>query len=191
MASQVRRKVGIKLLRIIAGCSLIAVHAMGANSNKRKDTEQADFADSVDEETSAFVPLTAHEAQLWRKRNPMDSPWRIVSLQACVGGVLTVLVALLTAQLPVVESVAYGVACVVLPGAVFAYGLRKTAFAARMQLARFFVWELVKLMLTVAMLLLSLKAVNGLNWLALLGGFVVTMKVAWLAAWWPKRKTSL
>lgn len=164
---------------------------MGANSNKRKDTEQADVADSASEETSAFVPLTAHEAQLWRKRNPMESPWRIVGLQACVGTVLTVLVALLIPRASVVESVAYGVACAVLPGAVFAYGLRKTALAARMQLARFFVWELVKIMLTVAMLLLSLKVVSGLNWLALLGGFVVTMKVAWLAVWRPKRKTSL
>ena len=47
----------------------------------------------------------------------------------------------------------------------------------------FFVWELVKIALTVAMLMAAPKLILQLNWLALLAGFVVTMKVYWLAVW--------
>jgi ATP synthase protein I len=44
-----------------------------------------------------------------------------------------------------------------------------------------FVWELVKIVLTVALLLVAPKVVAELSWLALVAGFVVTMKVYWLA----------
>ena len=47
----------------------------------------------------------------------------------------------------------------------------------------FFVWELVKIVLTVAMLLAAPRLVSQLNWLALLAGFVVTMKVYWVVMW--------
>jgi ATP synthase protein I len=45
------------------------------------------------------------------------------------------------------------------------------------------VWELVKIALTVVILLAAPKLVPHLSWLALLAGFVVTMKVYWVAAW--------
>jgi len=72
---------------------------------------------------------------------------------------------------------------VVVPGVVFARALArqmrlKQAGAA---LAALFVWELVKIVLTVALLLVAPKVVAGLSWLALVAGFVVTMKVYWLA----------
>ena len=53
----------------------------------------------------------------------------------------------------------------------------------------FFVWELVKIAITVAMLFAAPRLVSGLNWLALLAGFVVTMKVVWVALLFrPKRQ---
>ena len=56
----------------------------------------------------------------------------------------------------------------------------------------FFVWEMVKILLTVAMLFAAPRLILNLNWLALLAGFVVTMKVYWVAMWLrPGRKKSL
>ena len=48
-------------------------------------------------------------------------------------------------------------------------------------LAGLFVWELVKIILTVALLLVAPKVISQLSWLSLVAGFVVTMKVYWLA----------
>jgi ATP synthase protein I len=48
-------------------------------------------------------------------------------------------------------------------------------------MARFFVWELAKLVLTVAMLAAAPRLVKDLSWLALLVGMVVTMKTYWVA----------
>jgi ATP synthase protein I len=44
-----------------------------------------------------------------------------------------------------------------------------------------FFWELVKIILTVALLLVAPKVISNLSWLALVAGFVVTIKVYWLA----------
>ena len=44
----------------------------------------------------------------------------------------------------------------------------------------FFVWELVKIALTIAMLFAAPRVVPGLSWLALLAGFVVPIQVYWL-----------
>jgi len=44
-----------------------------------------------------------------------------------------------------------------------------------------FFWELVKIILTVALLLVAPKVISNLSWLALVAGFVVTTKVYWLA----------
>jgi ATP synthase protein I len=53
------------------------------------------------------------------------------------------------------------------------------------------VWELVKIVLTVALLLAAPKVISDLSWLALVAGFVVTMKVYWLAMalGWMQRKS--
>jgi len=42
-------------------------------------------------------------------------------------------------------------------------------------------WELVKIVLTVAMLAAAPRLVPGLSWLALLAGMVITMKTYWIA----------
>ncbi len=45
----------------------------------------------------------------------------------------------------------------------------------------FFVWEMAKVGLTVAMLFAAPRVVTDLSWPAMLAGLVVTMKVYWLA----------
>lgn len=130
-----------------------------------------------------FKPLTAQEAADWRARHPAVSPWRVLGLQALVGLGLVGVVAALTRQLPLAASVAWGVFSVWLPALVFARALSRQMRQGRAgsALAGLFVWELVKIVLTVALLLLAPRVVAELNWLALLAGFVLTLKMYWLA----------
>ncbi len=158
----------------------------------REGTESADDGLEPD-----FKPLTPEQAAAWRQRNPVSSPWRVLGLQLLVGMAVAVLTGVVSGQLRLAASVAWGVVSVVVPGVVFARALArqmrlKQAGAA---LAGLFVWELVKIVLTVALLLVAPKVIAGLSWLALVAGFVVTMKVYWLAmamqfaSGRPRRKT--
>ncbi len=141
----------------------------------------------------AFEPLTRGEAQALRQRQPQISPWRVVGWQALVG-----LLAALTAWVGTQDSAigwfaGYGALAVVIPAALFAHGLvrQRGAANAGSALAGFFVWEMVKIALTMVMLVAAPRLVLHLNWLALLAGFVLTMKVYWVAVWLrPARKDS-
>jgi ATP synthase protein I len=145
---------------------------------------QPAYADEADVAAEAdFKPLSAEEARLWREKNPPLSPWRIVAWQLVVGVLATVLAWLLSGRVEVAGSVGYGALAVILPAAILARGLARQRSAAGAALAGFFVWELVKIALTVAMLLAAPKLVPHLSWLALLAGFVVATKVYWVAMW--------
>ncbi len=150
----------------------------------------ADSADGGLE--SDFKPLTPEQAAAWRQRNPVSSPWRVLVLQLLVGMAVAVLTALVSGQFRLAASVAWGVLSVVVPGVVFARALARQVRLeqAGAALAGLFVWELVKIVLTVALLLAAPRVVEGLSWLALVAGFVVTMKVYWLAMalGWMRRK---
>ena len=139
--------------------------------------------DSADEGLEPdFKPLDAQQAQAWRARQVVVSPWRVLLMQALVGALISVLAAVLGGR-DVALSVGWGVLAVVLPAAVFA-----RALARQMQLRQagaalvgLFVWEGVKVTLTVVLLLVAPQVVKNLDWLALQAGFVVTIKVYWLA----------
>ena len=139
-----------------------------------------------------FKPLTAEEARQWRFDNPTVSPWWVVVCQLVVG-IALVLVSLGWGGKVVGVSVAYGVLAVVLPAALMVRGLQRQAAVAQSGAAMlgFMVWELVKVVLTVAMLLAAPKLVSPLNWLALVAGFVVTIQVYWVAAWLRPRRRVL
>lgn len=148
------------------------------NSQKEPDQDRADG--QADPE---HKPMTAQEALAWRANNPGTSPWRVVALQVVGGLVLVALTLMWTGAFNVAASVAWGVVAVCLPAAVFARALSRSMQQrqAGSALAGFFFWELVKIVLTVALLLAASKVVTDLSWLALLAGFVLTMKMYWLA----------
>lgn len=150
------------------------------------------FADEADGSADAdFKPLSAEEARVWREKNPPLSPWRIVAWQAVVGGIAALLAWLFSGRVAVGASVGYGALAVVLPAAVLARGMARQRGAAGAALAGFFVWELVKIVLTIAMLAAAPKLVPHLSWLALLAGFVVAMQAYWVAMWLhPARRRS-
>jgi len=131
----------------------------------------------------AFRQLTRQEAQVLRERQPPTSPWRVIRLQFLVGLLATLLAWVLTAKFTVVISVAYGALAVVVPAMLFARGLMSQFSSINAMTAGFgfFVWEAAKLAVTVAMLVAAQKLVAGLDWLALLIGLVVTLKVYWVA----------
>ncbi|MDP1957048.1 MAG: ATP synthase subunit I [Rhodocyclaceae bacterium] len=147
------------------------------------DQDLAPDSDGLEDEN--FKVLTAEEAKALQKSSPRLSPWVVVMAQVVVGALVAGLTGLLVGSGFAFWSAAYGVLAVVVPAAVFARGLARQQRApnAGSALGGFFVWEMVKVVLTVAMLFAAPRLVVGLNWLALLAGFVVTMKVYWVAMW--------
>ena len=81
---------------------------------------------------------------------------------------------------------------VVIPAALFVRGLRSqfSSMNAATAAFGFFVWEAIKIAVSVGMLFAAPRLVADLDWLALLIGLVVTLKVYWVALLLrPKRKT--
>ncbi len=154
------------------------------NATNREAVRSRDDAGPADDGLDPdFKPLTPEQAAAWRQRNPVTSPWRVLGLQLLVGVAVAALTGVVSGQLRLAASVAWGVLSVVVPAVVFARALSRQMRLrqAGAALAGLFVWELVKIVLTVALLLVAPKVVAGLSWLALVAGFVVTMKVYWLA----------
>jgi ATP synthase protein I len=130
-----------------------------------------------------FKPLSAEEALAWRQSNPSISPWRVLGLQVVAGALMALLTLWVSGEFRLAASVAWGSVAVVIPAVVFvrALGRQMRRTQPGSALVGLFVWELVKIVLTVALLLVAPKVVSDLNWLALVASFVVTMKVYWLA----------
>lgn len=143
------------------------------------------LADELEAEEESFKPLTRVEAERVRAANPPASVIRVLGTQVLTCVVVAGLARVLTGQDAMGWSALYGGLAVWIPAALFARGLQRQQASghAGSALMGFFVWELVKIVLTVAMLLAAPWVVSELNWLALLAGFVVTMKVYWVAMW--------
>lgn len=139
-----------------------------------------------------FKPLTREEADNLRRVTPVLSLWRVVLAQVVVGCIVAAASWLMTGRASVVWSAGYGALAVILPAAIFARGLsrQQSRLPGGAALAGFVVWEMVKVALTVAMLLLAPRLVADLSWLALVAGFVVTMKVYWAAMWFSRMPQS-
>jgi ATP synthase protein I len=139
--------------------------------------------EDLEETPDDFQPLTAEQVRELRVRLPLLSVWRVVAAQALIGLLLALLVWLVTGRLAAVYSAVYGALAVIVPAALFARGLtsRVASMNAGSAVFGFFLWEMVKIGLTVAMLIAAPRLVNELSWPAMLVGLVVTMKVYWLA----------
>ena len=136
----------------------------------------------IEDEASQFKPLTRQEAQAWRERYPQRlTIWRFLWLQVGVGVVMSVAAGVLAGRASIGWSVAYGALAVVIPGAVFARGVTRRKASAGAAMAGFFVWELMKLALCIALLVAAPRLVPDLSWLALVAGLVVVMKTYWIA----------
>jgi ATP synthase protein I len=126
---------------------------------------------------------TKSRAELLPQMGGSVSPWVVVTLQFAVGALITLVAWVWAGKQESAMSAACGSLAVAIPAAIFARGITsKFAVAnAGSAVASFFVWELVKVLLTVAILLSAHRYVDGLSWPIMLIGLVVTMKVYWLA----------
>ena len=138
--------------------------------------------ESFDDGHETVAALTPEQVSAVKAANPVLSPWWVVVAQALLGLALAASTWLLWDK-QVAASVASGSLAVVLPGALFARGVtsrfaRANAGAAVMS---FFLWEFVKVVVSVAVMFAAYKWIVGLNWLGMIAGLVFTLKVYWLA----------
>ena len=135
------------------------------------------------QEEPGYQPLTAEQAKLLRLQQPSTSPWRVIAVQIGVGLALTALTWAWTGRLNAAWSAGYGALVAIIPAALFARGLMSRFSSANAVMAGFgfFVWEMVKISVSVAMLIVAPRLVADLDWLALLISLIVTLKVYWVA----------
>ncbi|MCX7239500.1 MAG: ATP synthase subunit I [Burkholderiales bacterium] len=145
------------------------------------------FADE-EQDDSSYVALTAAQAQDLRLRQPSISPWSVVAAQ-CLAGVVVTLITWAVAGKAAAWSAGYGALAVVIPAVLFARGLMSqfSSFNAATASFGFFVWQAVKLAVSVAMIIAAPRLLVSLSWPALLVGLLVTLKVYWLALRWRPR----
>ena len=134
---------------------------------------------------AVIKPLTREEAQVLRQQNPAISPWVVLAGQLAVGVLVALVAWMFSGKSAVGWSTMYGVLAVVIPGALFARGLmsKVSSINPAAAVTGFFLWEMVKIGLVLAMLFAAPKLVTDLSWPAMLVGLVVTMKVVWLVLW--------
>lgn len=142
-----------------------------------------------DPATPSFRPLTRAEAQALRAKEPPLNPWRVLGVQVVVGVLAAALIGLVFGNSSLMWSALYGAATVVVPGALLARGMtsRLSGMSPGVSAVSFMLWEMVKIAVSVAMLMLASKIVQPLSWPALLAGLVLCMKVYWLALLWRGR----
>lgn len=146
-----------------------------------KDSYESEDAEKLAK--SDYLPLTAAQAQALREIEHAVSPWRIVRLQCGVGALVALVAWGLTGEAVVGRSALYGALVVVIPAALFARGLMSRFSSINPATASFgfFLWEAVKIGVSVVMLAAAPRLIENLSWLALMAGLVVTLKVYWLA----------
>jgi ATP synthase protein I len=130
-----------------------------------------------------FTPLTAAQAQALREQDPPLSPWWVVAGQLAAGLLVALAAWGLTGRPNAGWSAGYGALAVVIPAALFARGLMSQFSSINAMTAGFgfFVWEAIKIAVSVGMLIAAPRLVTDLDWLAMLIGLVVTLKVYWVA----------
>ena len=135
-----------------------------------------------DTQEEVFESLSAEQAQELRKRLPILSVWRVIAVQLFIGLLLTAVLYGLFRRQVIALSAFYGCLTVVLPAALFARGLTSpfATMHAGAAVLSFFLWEMIKIGLTVALLIAAPRLLGELSWPALLAGLVVTMKVYWI-----------
>lgn len=129
------------------------------------------------------APLTAEQAQDLLRRQPVVSPWWVVRWQVIVGALVGLVLALIWGRWSLAWSGWYGAMAVALPSALLVRGMRHRAWqqGAAASLMGFYLWEAIKVGLTLALLALGPRLVKDLSWPAMLAGLLVTMQVYLLA----------
>jgi ATP synthase protein I len=174
-------------LKLQTKTSTAAKKVAGQMSTYEEQDQQEDAENRA--EQARFKPLTREQAQALRAKEPSVSPWRVIAVQVVVGLVVAAGLALVTGQMSLGWSALYGATVVVVPGALMARGMtsKLTSVSPGASAVSFMFWQVVKIAVSVALLMLAPKLVQPLSWPALLAGLVLCMKVYWLALLWRGR----
>jgi ATP synthase protein I len=140
-------------------------------------------------ESEVVAPWSKEKAQAWREGNPPLSPWRVVAAQAVAGLVCCVLVWAITRRVETAWSALYGAAAVVVPSALLARGMTRGTRNPLAAAAGFMFWEMLKIGVAIAMLVIAVRVVPNLSWPALLITMVVCIKVNWVALLWRGKRS--
>jgi len=138
-----------------------------------------------------YKRLTPTEAAAFRAQNPQLSPWRVIAVQAAIGGVVALLAWLLGGGREHAWSALYGAVTAVVPGALLARGMtsRISSLSPVVSAASVMVWEMVKIGATVGLLVAAPTLVRPLSWPALLAALAACVSVYWFALLWRGRKS--
>lgn len=130
----------------------------------------------MDDVSDEIVPMDAVAAKEWRHKHGAPSLSRLMMWQwgTCILAVAALF--FWTRELNVTVSMIYGAFAVCLPAAIFLRRANVQALAgAGAALLNLFFWELVKIVLTIALLLAAPRLLPQLHWPALLAGVVVAV----------------
>jgi ATP synthase protein I len=152
------------------------------------DTIARGSAFDVAPDPAPWQALSAAQAQELRERDPSISPWRVVAAQAVAGLVCVAVVWAVTQHTSAAWSALYGAAATVFPGALLARGMTRGRTRGTSgpvaTAAGFMFWEMLKVGVAIAMLVIAARVVADLSWPALLATMVVCIKVNWVALLW-------
>jgi len=148
--------------------------------------------DDDEADGAPFKRLTPTEAAAFRAASPQVSPWRVIAVQAAVGGVVALLAWLLGGGREHVGSALYGAVTAVVPGALLARGMtsRLSSVSPVVSAVSVMLWETVKIGATVALLAAAPRLVPGLSWPALLAALAACVSVYWFALLWRRERKS-
>lgn len=151
-----------------------------------------DDFDAEEWDALTYRQLSKHEAQALRQAQPAVSPWWVVIGQIGLG-IIAALVAWWWFGGGVALSVVCGVLAAVIPAALFARGLTSQFALANPGAAviSFFVWEFVKILVTISVLFAAHRLVKDLSWPAMLVGLILSLKVYWLALAFKRKPGSV
>ena len=146
-----------------------------------------------DAEAEDFKPLTREQAVRWRASQPRLSIGWVLVWQVVVGVLVGALAIGLSGMWTAGVSAWYGAFSIVGPAAVMALGVTRGRLSRVMStvpkgsLATIVFWEGLKVGLSVMLLAASPWILKQVDWLALLAGLVVVVKVNGVALWWMSR----
>jgi ATP synthase protein I len=161
-------------------------------SERRLSSGTRDAWDDSEDADERFGRLSPSQAAVFRAEHPQLSPWRVIAVQAAVGGVVTLLAWLLGGGREHAWSALYGAVTAVVPGALLARGMtgRLSKLSPAVSAASVMLWETVKIGATVALLLAAPRVVQPLRWPALLAALAACLSVYWFALLWRGHKGS-
>ncbi|MGL4666535.1 MAG: ATP synthase subunit I [Saezia sp.] len=145
--------------------------------------------DELEAEELSYKVLTRSEAQLLEASMPRICLWFVVRVQFLMGLVVVFIASFFGWWAGF--CAAAGVFSVVLPTVLFVWRVGAVGagrYGSHFSLVNFYLWEFVKIMGIIAMLVAGFLWIKPLIWQALLAGFVVTVKAYGIGCWLSLRK---